>query len=776
MNCPSCGQEVSVVPGQRFCTNCGTPLADEAVPAQEPPGGEPAGPTAPQETSATSLDSPLLLETTVSALWAQQARLGERLSAIELRLGLPAGGQPTRPRPQSVPPSSTQPAAAQASTPGLETAGAPSRPAGPSLLDTIAGWNWEWLLGGNWLAKIGIVALIIGVGFFLQLAIDNNWISETGRVVLGLVVGIALLAGGEYWQRKYPIWAQPLTGGGIAILYLSIFAAFALYGLIDSIPAFALFFLVTLTAAGLALKYEAMAVAILGIIGGFATPLFLSEDLPDGRLLLTYVLVLDLGVLALATFRNWRWFTLLSLLGSLGLYWFWLDELDPGLLLAQVGLTVIFLIFVGATTLFHILWRRAPATTDLALMVLNAATYFGISYGLLFEELRPWIGGFTVLLALTYGLLGFGILARGREVVYLSFFALGIAVVFLTIAIPVQLGGPWISVAWAAEGTVLIWLSFRLGMFQLRYFGAAVFAVFAAWLLAIDTSEALEAISWPSWNVYIPTYAMAVAITYLAAYLIYRNKQLLQPQEKWLFPAFLVAGSLFLTVAFGTLVAGHWLAVAWAVEGLTLLWLSFRLVLPELRFCGMAVILAMTVRLLAFDTFDFDLATFQPVINLRFLGFGVGIAAIYLGAYFLWRWRDRLLEVEAKLALAIFLVGASFLTLWVLSAEALTSVDSDLFNVSRSIADNVKSLSLSILWAVYAAVLIVLGILKQWRWVRLGGLTLLAVPVLKLFLVDSFDLEEGYRVGAFVALGALLVAGGFLYQRYSRTIRGFLFE
>ena len=76
----------------------------------------------------------------------------------------------------------------------------------------------------------------------------------------------------------------------------------------------------------------------------------LSEQLPDQRVLLAYVLVLDLGVPALATFRNWRWFTLLGLLGSLALFWFWLDRLESGLLLAQVGITVIFIIFMGATT------------------------------------------------------------------------------------------------------------------------------------------------------------------------------------------------------------------------------------------------------------------------------------------------------------------------------------------------------------------------------------------------------------------------------------------
>ena len=97
---------------------------------------------------------------------------------------------------------------------------------------------------------------------------------------------------------------------------------------------------------------------------------------------------------------------------------------------------------------------------------------------------------------------------------------------------------------------------------------------------------------------------------------------------------------------------------------------------------------------------------------------------------------------------------------------------------SRNFYDlgNIISLSLSALWTVYAAVLIAVGVIRQERWLRVGGLALLAVPVLKLFLYDSFELEQGYRVAAFIGLGALLLAGGFLYQRYSRQIRGFLLD
>ncbi|HZA23024.1 MAG TPA: DUF2339 domain-containing protein, partial [Dehalococcoidia bacterium] len=458
----------------------------------------------------------------------------------------------------------------------------------------------------------------------------------------------------------------------------------------------------------------------------------MSEQLLDQRVLLAYVLVLDLGVLALATFQNWRWFTLLGLLGSLALFWFWLDRLDPGLLLAQVGITVIFLIFMGATTLFHILWRRMPGPMDLALMVINAAAYFGISYGLLFEAFQPWMGGFTLLLAMVYGLLAYTVLKKSREQVYLSLFALGIALVFLTIAVPVQLGGPWIGVAWAVEGAVLIWLSSVMRMSPLHWMGMAVFLIFAAWLLFIDTPDALTADLRPVLNVYTVSYLAAIGATYLVAYLLHRQREALQPWEDYIFSAFLVMGSLFLTIAIPVQVSGIWLPTAWAIEGIVLTWLSFRLELYQLRLFALGVFAIVVVRLLVFETGAVDLRTLRPVLNERFLAFTAGIAATYLTAYFYWRWRDKYFDQRERFLPPVFLAVANFLSLWLLSAEVITSVESEFFAVSAGIAGNVTSLSLSILWALYAAVLMVLGIAGHWRWVRITGLGLLAVPVVKL--------------------------------------------
>lgn len=621
MNCADCGQGIAAA--DNFCRHCGVALGQ----SPENAAGLPA---------------------VVAALQGEVARLYRRVESLE-------AGQ--APPPQVSP-------AARPEMPH-STAAAPAGGGGPGgFSGRLRAMDWEWLLGGNWLARVGILAVVFGLAFFLKLAFDNDWIGEIGRVVLGLLVGSGLLGGGEYWRRKYAVWAQALTGGGLAILYLSVFAAFALYGLIPPLPALGFFLLVTLTAAGLALRYEARAIAVLGIVGGFAAPLMLAEGLPDQRILLAYVLLLDLGVLALATFRNWRWLTLLGLVGSLLLFGFWQAELSPGLLLSQIALTIIFLIFVGATTLFHLLWRRPPGTVDQGLMTLNAAAYYGISYGLLRADWRDWMGGFTLLLAAFYGLLGYAIIQRHQEQIRLSLFAVGIALVLLTIAVPVQLRGPWISVAWAAEAAALVWLSFLLDMRPLRWFGMALLAL-------------------------------------------------------------------------------------------------------------------LTAQLALFHTIPLDsLETYRFLLNERVLAFGGGIAAMYLAAYILWREQGREPASDGPAAERFFplilLAAANFLSLYVLSVEVFEAFYFGWFALPDNIAGNVTSLALSILWAGYAAVLIILGLVRRNRWIRIAGLGLLAIPVIKLFAFDAFAMEREYRVAAFIILGIMLLAGGFLYQRYRRLIRGFL--
>ena len=315
MNCSSCGEEIPS--GVNFCRYCGAAQAQTAAADRDDlsPDPQTAG-HSPSVEGTVGLSEPDALRAAVLDLQSEVAGLSQRIKALEDARPVPgpAGASPAKPALAGTPR-----AHVSRSTPGPSRAGvsvpSSAQATGGSSENRTAGRDWEWLLGGNWLARVGILALIFGVGFFLKLAFDNDWIDETGRVVLGLATGLVLLGGGEYSSRRYAAWARAVTGGGIAVLYLSIFAAFSLYQLVPALPALWASLLVTAAAAGLALRYESRAVAVLGIVGGFVAPLLLAGSLAEQWVLLAYVLVLDLGVLALVAFRNWRWFTLLGLVG-----------------------------------------------------------------------------------------------------------------------------------------------------------------------------------------------------------------------------------------------------------------------------------------------------------------------------------------------------------------------------------------------------------------------------------------------------------------------------
>lgn len=334
--CQKCGNNNP--PEARFCANCGSPLI------------------------SASPEQPEAITDEIRQLRELLAHVNARLDALESGQ-VPAAAPPPpvpAPAPAAAPltqeeapiPAEKIPLPEEAPT-AVKEKPAPRQPR-----------EWEQVLGGNWLARIGVLALIIGVGFFLKYAFDNNWLGPAARVILGVIVGLVMLGLGNWWRKRYPVLTQVLSGGGIAVLYLSIFASSATYHLISIYLAVLFLLVVSVISAVLARRYDSMALAILGILGAFFAPFILGAFEERGIRttggtgqaiqLLVYIIVIDLGVLLLSTFRNWRWFTLLSLGCSLLTYGFWYGEYHRQVSIAttEIGITAIFLIFVGATSLF----------------------------------------------------------------------------------------------------------------------------------------------------------------------------------------------------------------------------------------------------------------------------------------------------------------------------------------------------------------------------------------------------------------------------------------
>jgi hypothetical protein len=881
LRCSQCGR---VNPAEaRFCIYCGSPLTPETQSLPE---------------------RPQTIEDEIRQLREMVSRINYRLDALESRRVMSAKPPPVA-APEPREPEIIKPVPEVAPAPAAITPPSEKVPGGleeiPARVEEkrprAKEREWEQILGGNWLARIGVLALIIGIGFFLKYAFDNNWLGPTARVILGVIAGLIMLWLGYHWRKRYPIMTRVLSGGGIAVLYLSIFASFATYHLVSVYIAVVLLLVVSILSTILALRYDSMALAIIGIFGAFFAPYILgafSDRIPvEGNRgqaiqLLAYLNVVDIGVLLLSTFRNWRWFTLLALACSLLTYGMWYGEFNDkvSIAVAETGITLIFLSFAGATYLFHIIRLHTPESLDYLLMVGTAAAYAGISLGIMWDRFRPWMGGFVLLLAIFYGLLAYLAYKKSPNNKRLSAFSLAIAMIFLTVAIPVQFRDhATTTIAWAAEGAALMWLSFREKIQIFRYESYIAFLLVAIRLIGFDTWAGGKTLT-PIFNERFLAFIVSIALVWLTALICWRNRKeewvpdhliflaiadfftvwmigtevffysqqtittsnslslliLLIPAapiilnrliwyrqpstldnvlavfnaaaffiisifiwddlNAWMGLAYflpailygitafyawkkgtdyktlgaftLIIAFIFLTAAIPMQFRDHApTTIAWAAETVAFVWLSFVMKVPLLRYCAYAVFTAMFWRLLIFDT-TLDITTFKPVINARFLAFVIVIAASYLTVFTLWRKRDALAG-EWRAAAPFLLIATSFLTLWIISFEVWQSFSNSLRTTDpagRAGLENAQNLSLTGVWAIYAVAGLIIGIWRKWRYVRIGSLALLAVPIVKVFVYDVFHLETSYRIGAFVGLGLLLLASAYLYQRYSKVIKG----
>ena len=609
--------------------------------------------------------------------------------------------------------------------------------------------DWEQTLGRNWFAIVGALAVVLGIGFFLKLAFDNNWINDTGRVILGAAVGLALLGGGEYAQRRVPRWAQPVTAGGAAILYLSIYAAFGLYDLIPPDMAFALLAVVVAVASLLALRYESIVIGLLGVIGAFISPVLLGPELSDLRLLGLYILLVDLGILGISTFRNWRWFTLVGWVGSYGLFASGLEyypDFDP--VLTQIVLTGVFLTFAAATPLFHILWRRMPGPADLSLMSLNATGYFALTFLILWDGYGEWFGLVAFSLSAFYGLIALLAFRRSGTSARVTVFSLGIAVVFLTMGFPLQLDGYSVAIAWAAQGAMFVWMGFYLVRWQTRMVGLAVLALAVAHLLLFDMRVDLDGfISVLNWR--FLTAAIVVAAFYAAGFFYWRGRHAegRLEVEKFAPPILLGIANLITLGLFSLELIDYFdsrpyaeyvrgqdnlkllsLTVLWAVYGSAVASVGLVRNHPMARWAGLSLLSVAVLKLLAFDAFNVDLdsLSFMPVLNIRFLAFAIVLTLVSGLAFWFGRARDRLTEYEAYVFQNL-VIAANVVALWTLSQEVIHFFDSLGVKNDDTYINSIH-LALTVLWAVYAMGVISAGIAMRSRWVRLSGLDCLSFP------------------------------------------------
>jgi len=738
-----------------------------------------------------------------------------------------------------------------------------------------ASLNWEQFMGAKLFAWIGGLAFFLGIAFFLKYSFEHNLIPPALRAAIGFFIGIGLAGGGFLLKSKESaVTSQTLCGTGLLILYAVTFACrayyhFAFFGLV---PTLLLMTLITAVAFFLAVRLDALAVAILGIAGGFLTPVLLNTGRDIPALLFSYVALLDIGLLAIAWRQRWKTLPILGAAGTILLQAAWVATFFMSEnYFAGDKVLVAMAVFAGFEALFLAALAGVARTGEgarafsIAAIALGAAAMASAFYFLWF----PVFGARPVLLFSYVFLLDLGLLALAWiDRASLEAFASAIVFLFLGLWTGEYLTGGRLDAALAFYFVFALFhvaapplvarlrASRRLGaaprpfllllIATLRLplanpspvFGLALAVVILLlgitvilsldWLPAVGLGSALAlehtwyflrfnpAHAAPPLVWFFLFYAVFSVFPFLfhrrfagksgpwaaAAlagplhfYLIYRIVRAVYPiGVPGLLPAafaipsllglfFLVkrtpadsparnaqlalfggAALFFITAIFPVQFDREWITVGWALEGAALCWLFRRVPHPGLRFAGAGLLGASFARLaLNPAVLSYHPRAATAIFNWYLYAYGFVIVSLFAGARLLPPPRREAFNAPACLYALGTVLAFLLLNIEIADYFGTPGEPSLTFQFSGNFA---RDMSYSIAWGLFALLLLIAGIRMRNAHVRYGGLGLLGVTVLKLFLHDLSELDQLYRIGALIAVAIIAILASFLYQRF----------
>ena len=630
------------------------------------------------------------------------------------------------------------------------------------------GLDLEQRIGARWATWVGIVAILVGVALFLKWAFDNAFLGPGARVALGVVAGLVMLGGGVLLHRRrdVPYLSEGLAGGGLGVLYLSLFAAHALYGLVGPTAAFVALFAVTLLGTAVAVASSRLITAVLAVLGGLLTPVLLQVERPDERNLLAYLLVLDALVLLVARFRSWPALNRLAWLGSalLVLPTLLREPEAPRPLTRLLLLSALFLIFLVVPLFRERVEGRRAQRIDLVLVVANAAAYFWAVYVTL-EAWRPsWEAPYALGLAVLYRLVSADYASRVPDDRVTVDLHEGVSWTLLTIVMPLALDGQWVTLAWAMQGVMLLWLATRSPAPVAARGGLAVL------LLAAARAVGLDAYWWadirPVWNRTFLVHLLIVVALAVGGWL--GGRALAGWTPRHLRATLWVAAVATLAVQLWREPSGQWPAVLLIAELVIVGLLARVSSSPAFVIVTPLMTGVVLVRVLGVDD-DLARRAAGTVVSLPLAVRVAACGAIGLAGGALARSTatpqaasiGRALSGLAGLAL-LFVLSVNWTRYQEMRVTAArTAGRTQLVGELRWRTQ----VGLSLLWTLYAAAALAWGFLRSNRVIRYAALALFGLTVLKVFAVDLSAVKTAYRILSFLVLGVVLLLVSLAYQK-----------
>jgi uncharacterized membrane protein len=659
----------------------------------------------------------------------------------------------------------------------------------------------EKFIGENLINKIGIAILVLGIGFFVKYAIDKNWINEIGRVFIGILAGGILIGIAHRMRKTFKAFSSVLIGGGLSVLYFTIAIAFHEYHIFSQAAAFVIMIIITGFAVALSIAYDRIELAVLALIGGFTTPFMISTGEGNYKVLFTYLLILNCGMLVLAYRKKWNLVNILCYTFTVFIYGSWLVTKCLGFtnapyLGALIFGTAFYIVFFLMNIIYNIKNNNAFKAFEIGMLLSNTFLYYAAGLSILYYyHQKDFQGLFTALMGVFNFGFAFAFYKKQKVDRNLIFLLIGLVLTFISLAAPIQLEGNHITLFWSAEAVLLLWLSQKSGITLIK--GTSVLVVVLMLMsLFMDWDKLYGYITTPSLNLFLNKAFITSVVSLISVALTLR---LLKNEKE----EFFIVKNFKLTV-YQTILQ---------VVFVSLLFLTFHL---EINYQLISRGYNYSTRYVSLGLYNFSFLSIAYFIyrtrltrtlSVTFMAASGFALLIYMSLYNISIINVRRSYLEENIhglffmlhfllaglfAYAIYIFNQTskktfsragdnhwikwvtvFLIVYICSAELNHIVAWISYSPGRIIYlinKQVCKTGYSVLWGIISFILMQQGMKRKDRMVRIISLSLFFITIIKLFAWDIQGISEGGKIIAFISLGILLLVVSFMYQRLKKLI------
>lgn len=679
-------------------------------------------------------------------------------------------------------------------------------------------WNWivvgeefrnpnvsiEYAIAVPWMIRIGVIVLVIAGVFAINLSIERGLVGPIGRVCGILLAGVSMVSVGlKLANKKYHALAQGLIGGGIALLYVGVFSGFSMFKIIDPILAFVLMIFITLTAGVIAIRLNSLLIAILGVIGGYMTPMLINSGTGNLPGLFTYIILLGICTLAIAKYRDWKLLNALAFIFTYLLFFLSINKYynSGDFSMVITFLSLFFILFSFIPILYNIINKEKSTIIELLFMFFNASVFFPTAYYLILELYsKEYVAIVTISLALFYILQIYLFLMKKIQDRNFLIMLSGFASFFITFTIPLLLSNEWITTAWAIQALIFMWMSKKMKSNIVRVIAHILYFITFGRLMIFDFFDSCcNAPNLHYWSEMLNRF-MTFGVTIISLY----GSYYLLKQEK-IDNSDIVNDSIanFKKNDIRELMGDSFMAKIffWIVFAFIFVYLHFELyyfcdlyyppikitILSYIWIGTMIYLLSMCIKpsrngiSYILKLFIFFFLMKLLFVDLNFWKFSFDNYVYGIGEYSITGGVMRFLDFIPAIAflsyLSYILVPIDedkdenqimqyqfFATLALILLFIYTSFEVNTFLSFK--ANGFRAGGVSILWSLFAIGFLISGILKQSKALRYSGLTLFVIVVAKIFLSDLSRLDQLYRIIAFIILGFIILAAACVYIKF----------